>query len=39
MIEKSREGFFSIEVTINELKELGNLEKARERFISLSMMG
>ena len=39
MIEVSREGFFSIEVTIDDLKEVGNLEVARERLIRLRIMG
>ena len=30
MIEGLREGFFSIGVTIDDLKEVGNLEVARE---------
>ena len=39
MIEGSREGFFSIGVTIDDLKEVGNLEVARKRLIKLRMMG
>ena len=38
-IEGSREDFFSVVVTINDLKEVGNLEEAGERFIKLRMMG
>ena len=39
MIEGSREGFFSIGVTIDDLKEVGNLEVARERLIRLKIIG
>ena len=38
-VEGSTEGFFSIGVTIDDLKEGGNLEEARERLIRLKIMG
>ena len=39
MIEGSREGFFSIGLTIDDLKEVGNLGVARVRLIRLRIMG
>ena len=39
MVKGSREGFISIGVTMDDLKEVGNLEVARKELIRLRIMG
>ena len=39
MLKGSRKSFFNVEVMIDDLKEVGNLEVTRQRFIGLRMIG